>query len=232
MGSPFPSHPATPPPAARVSIVITNHDYGRFLPAALSSAIDQRGTDVEVIVIDDGSTDDSRAIIRRHEGVLRALLQEHRGQKAAFNAALEIVRGDAVLFLDADDELHPGTAAAVAEAFAATPSASRVVFRLEVVDDAGRANGAIVPSAQVALPNGDVRRAVLAFADDLAWPPTSGNAFATWALRRVMPLPLDDDPTGADSWLHPVTPLLGRVLALGQVGASTGSSQDKAENRQ
>jgi len=35
-------------------------------------------------------------------------------------------------------------------------------------------------------------------------------------------LPLDDDPTGADSWLHPVTPLLGRVVALGQVGASMG----------
>jgi len=206
------------PPATRVSIVITNHDYGRFLPAALASALGQRGTDVEVIVVDDGSTDDSRAIIARHEGRVRALLQEQRGQKAAFNAGLEVARGDVVLFLDADDELKPGTAARVARAFDADAGAARVVFRLEVVDEAGRATGATLPSAAMALPHGDVRGAVLAYADDLAWPPTSGNAFATWALRLVMPLPLDGDPVNADSWLHPLIPLLGRVVALEGIG--------------
>ena len=110
----------------------------------------------------------------------------------------------------------------MARAFEADAGAVRVVFRLEVVDEAGRATGATVPSAGVRLPHGDVRGAVLAHPDDLAWPPTSGNAFATWALRRVMPLPLDDDPTGADSWLHPGHPLLGCVVALGQVGGVYG----------
>jgi hypothetical protein len=225
----------------RVSIVITNHNYGRFLPAAVSSALGQRGVDLEVIVVDDGSTDDSREIIERYEGQVSPVLQENRGQKAAFNAALEIVRGDIVLFLDADDELQPGTAVAVADAFAATPGASRVVFRLAVIDEAGRPNGCVVPSAGVALPDGDVRRAVLAFADDLAWPPTSGNAFAAWALRRVLPLPVDDDRVGADMWLHPLIPLLGPVVALERVGgnyrlhganAHTGAGLDVGRSRQ
>jgi hypothetical protein len=68
------------------------------------------------------------------------------------------------------------------------------------------------------LPVGDVREQVLAFPDDLPWPPTSGNAFAAWALRMVMPLPLDDDRTGADHDLHTLIPLFGPVVALEQIG--------------
>jgi hypothetical protein len=211
---PFPHPPPPPRRELRVSIVITNRDYASFLPAALASALGQHDADVEVIVVDDGSTDGSREIIERHRDHLRAVLLDGRGQKAAFNAGFGEVSGDVVMFLDADDELGPGTAAAVADAFARNPAAARVVFRLEVVDEHDQPTGARVPSAAVALAAGDVRRAVLAFPDDLGWPPTSGNAFATWALRRVMPIPLDDERTGADSWLHPLVPLLGPVVAL------------------
>ena len=216
---PFPHAPArlrTPP---RVSIVVTNHDYAAYLPAALDSALGQRDADVEVVVVDDGSTDGSRAIIAGYGDRVRALLQDNQGQKAAFNAGLQAATGDVVLFLDADDELRAGTVAAVAAAFGARPDAARVIFRLEVVDEGGP-TGACVPPAGMALPAGDVRAAVLAFPDDLAWPPTSGNAFAGWALERVMPLAVDDDPTGADSCLHPLVPLLGPVVALDRVGGS------------
>jgi hypothetical protein len=68
------------------------------------------------------------------------------------------------------------------------------------------------------LADGDVRPAVLAFPDDLAWPPTSGNAFASWLLERLLPLPVSEDPTGADHLLHALSPLLAPVVALDQVG--------------
>jgi hypothetical protein len=200
--------------------VITNRDYAEYLPIALASALGQRGADVEVVVVDDGSTDGSREIIARHRDRVRAVLQDNQGQKGAFNAGFAAASGDIVMFLDADDELRADAAAAVAAAFAAQPDAARVVFRLEVVDGLGRATGACLPSAGMALPAGDVRGAVLAFADDLAWPPTSGNAFAAWALRRLMPLQVDDDPTGADSCLHPLVGLLGPVVSLERVGGS------------
>lgn len=200
--------------APRLSVVVTNHNYERLLPRAIDSALEQHGADVEVIVVDDGSTDRSREVISRYGERIQQVLQENRGQKAAFNAGFAAATGDIVMFLDADDELRPGTAAAVANAFAAHASAARVIFRLEVIDEVGRPTGATVPSAGVPLPDGDVRAAVLSHPDDLAWPPTSGNAFAAWALERVMPLPIDEERTGADSCLHPLIPLLGPVVAL------------------
>ena len=113
---PFPRPPALLPREPLVSIIITNHNYARFLPSALSSALDQRGAEVEVIVVDDGSTDASREILARQGDEVRIVLQEREGQKAAFNAGFAIAKGDIIMFLDADDVLAPGTAAAVATA--------------------------------------------------------------------------------------------------------------------
>jgi hypothetical protein len=121
--------------------------------------------------------------------------------------------GQVVIFLDADDVLEPHAAAAVVAAFAEQPAAARVIFRLRAIDEHGRPSGELRPPPDVPLPNGDVRRPVLEFADDLAWPATSGNAFAAWALARVMPLPIGE-AVGADMWLHPLVPLLGPVAAL------------------
>jgi glycosyltransferase involved in cell wall biosynthesis len=215
---PFPEAPEVYPSEPRISIVVNNRNYDRFVGEAIESALGQPG-EVEVVIVDDGSTDESRAVIERYPGV-RAVFQPNQGQKAAFNAGFVNATGDVVFFLDADDMLEPGIVEEVSRAFTRNPGTSRVVFRLQVVDEDGRPTGAYVPSEQMPLPSGDVRTQVLAFPDDLAWPPTSGNAFAAWALRRVMPLASDEDPTGADSALHPLIPLFGPVVALDRVGGS------------
>jgi hypothetical protein len=229
---PFPEAQAALQSPPRVAVVITNHNYATFLAAAIESALGQRHADVAVVVVDDGSTDRSRNVIAGYGGRISAVLQDRQGQKAAFNAGLAAVSADVVLFLDADDLLHPDTAAAVARGFVAEPAAARAVFRLEAVDASGRRLGHLVPSAQVPLARGDVRRQVLDFGDDLAWPPTSGNAFATWVLRRVMPLPLDDDPTGADLYLHALTPLFGPVIELPGVGGAYRMHGGNAHHRE
>jgi hypothetical protein len=204
-----------------VDIVISNHDYGAFVGAAVESALGQDHPGVRVVVVDDGSTDDSRERLRAYAGTIDLVLQENRGQAAALNVGLERCRGDLVIFLDADDVLRADVAARVAAAFAADAAVARVQFRMEVIDAEGRASGATKPAPHLALPSGDLRRAELAHPFDIPWLPTSGNAFRRQSLGRILPIPERDYPRcGADWHLIHLSTLLGPVASLEQVGAA------------
>jgi glycosyltransferase involved in cell wall biosynthesis len=69
-----------------VSIIIPNHNYAQYLSASIQSALDQSYPSVEVIVVDDGSTDDSRLVIESFGSRIRTIYQENQGQTAANNA--------------------------------------------------------------------------------------------------------------------------------------------------
>jgi Glycosyl transferase family 2 len=204
-----------------VDIIINNHDYGAFLTEAIESARRQTHGDVRVIVVDDGSTDDSRAILRGCGDDVTVVLKENGGQASALNAGMDHARGDIVMFLDADDVLRPDAAAHVAAAFATDDRIAKVQFRMEVIDADGHATGAIKPPPHIPMPNGDLRKAELAYPFDLAWLPTSANAFRAGAVRRILPIPEDVYPVcGADWYLVHLTTLLGSVTSLDVVGAS------------
>jgi SAM-dependent methyltransferase len=120
-----------------VSIVIPCYNHARYLDAAIGSALAQTHASVEVIVVDDGSTDDSAAVAERHAGV-RLVRQRNRGLGAARNTGLRESRGAFLTFLDADDRLLPGAIAAGLHALAADDAAAFAFGRYRVVDDAGR----------------------------------------------------------------------------------------------
>jgi glycosyltransferase involved in cell wall biosynthesis len=88
----------------RISVVIPCHNYGRYLAATIESVRRQRYPSVELIVVDDGSTDDSAEIASGYAEVI-CLRQQNQGQAAAQNRGLEAAGGSFVVFLDADDEL-------------------------------------------------------------------------------------------------------------------------------
>jgi hypothetical protein len=204
-----------------VDIVINNHNYGRFLEEAIESACGQTHQRVNVLAVDDGSTDDSRQVLARYGDRIGLILQENGGQAAALNAGMERCEGDIVMFLDADDVLRPEAAARVAAAFAADEGVSKVQFRMETIDAEGRPTGALKPDPHLPLPGGDVRAAELACPYDLVWMATSANAFRADAVRRILPIPVEEYPvTGADWYLVHLTALLGRVVSLDSVGAS------------
>lgn len=218
----LPSFPDLPPVrgVGPVSIVISNHNYAEYVGAAIESALGQRGAPVEVIVVDNGSTDGSRELLAGLADRARLIFQADRGQVGAFNQGFAAATGDVVMFLDADDLLRPDIAAVVLEAFERRPETGRAVFRLELVDDRGASLHRSMPRAGSALPNGDVRAGALSHPDDLAWPPTSGNAFSARVLEQILPLPESADRTGADMYLHALTPLFAPVLALDRIGGS------------
>lgn len=86
-----------------VSIIIANYNYGRYLSEAIESALNQTYRNVEVIFIDDGSSDDSVEVACRYD--VTVLGQQNQGVSAARNAAAVFARGEYLLFLDSDDRL-------------------------------------------------------------------------------------------------------------------------------
>ena len=92
---------------SRISVIIPNYNGARFLRQAIDSALDQQGVDVEVIVVDDGSTDGSRQVIESYGARIRPIFQNNQGACAARNAGLALARGEYLKFLDGDDYLFP-----------------------------------------------------------------------------------------------------------------------------
>lgn len=121
---------------ALVSVVIPCHNYGRFLAAAIESVLGQSRPGIEVIVVDDGSTDDSAEVAARYPDVAY-VKQPNQGQAAAQNRGLEAAGGELVLFLDADDELTPGAVEALAGALRERPECAFAYGHVERVDSEG-----------------------------------------------------------------------------------------------
>src|ERR1039457_63102 len=91
-----------------VSILIPAYNAGRWIGSALQSALDQSWPKIEIIVVDDGSTDQTLAVAKRYESAkVKVMRQENRGAAAARNTALREAQGDFLQYLDADDLLSP-----------------------------------------------------------------------------------------------------------------------------
>ena len=109
----------------RVSVVVPCYNYGAFLPAAVASVLGQEGVDVDVLVVDDASTDDSAAVAQRlaaTDSRVDVLVHEtNRGHIATYNDGLAKVSGDHVVLLSADDLLVPGSLARAAALLESDP---------------------------------------------------------------------------------------------------------------
>jgi glycosyltransferase involved in cell wall biosynthesis len=108
--------PAKPRPGARrptVSVIIPCYNYGHYLPQAVASVLEQPGVDVDVLIIDDCSTDGSQEVVLRlaaEDDRVTAILHEKNARHiATYNEGLALARGDYVVLLSADDLLAPGS---------------------------------------------------------------------------------------------------------------------------
>jgi glycosyltransferase involved in cell wall biosynthesis len=111
----------------RVSILIPCYNAERWIGPAIESALAQTWLDTEVVVVDDGSTDASLAVIRQFRDRIRFDTGPHRGGNAARNRLLALARGDWLQYLDADDCLLPDKVEAQAR-YLETADACDVVF--------------------------------------------------------------------------------------------------------
>jgi hypothetical protein len=193
-----------------ISVIIPNYNYEAYVGAAIDSALALEWPRVEVIVIDDGSTDGSRRIIESYGDRIQAIYQENSGQLVACNKGYALSRGQIVIFLDSDDVLRPALAREIVAVW--SPSVSKVQVQMQVVDARGEPTGAYFPQYHV-VPTpkqvSDWARHTTAYPT----PPGSGNAYSRWFLDRIFPLH-NTCGTANDSYCLAAAPLLGDVVTI------------------
>ncbi len=196
-----------------VSIVIVNFNYGAYLATAIKSVLAQSYRRVEAIVVDDGSTDRSAALIADFGTRIRAIFQAHEGPNSARNRGYAESAGDIVMFLDADDALHPRAVEEVVRRWRA--GVAKIQFCLSTVDAEGKALNLVQGFPDDYSPE-RVQESVLR-TGSYVWPVQTGNAYARAFLDRVMPISTSRFPTALDGPLNTIAPLFGDVLTIDDI---------------
>jgi glycosyltransferase involved in cell wall biosynthesis len=169
----------------KITVVIDNYNYGRFLGAAIESVLAQDFADWECLVVDDGSTDESREVLARYAPRVRAVFQKNSGYGAAFNRGFAETTGEIVCLLDADDVWRKDKLSRVAARFAAEPDLGGVQHLLQDAD------AALEPMRQD-FPEWPARYALEDFlAGRVIQGATSGLAFRREVLLRMLPIPTE-----------------------------------------
>jgi hypothetical protein len=127
-------------------VVITNYNYGRFLTASLSSVLNQTCAAQEVIVVDDGSTDESAEVLGRFGSQIRVIRTRNQGQAAALARGIEACRAEVLCLLDADDAWTPDKIACVLPVFAEHARVQWLRHKLVVCDEELRPRAATIPA--------------------------------------------------------------------------------------
>ena len=190
-----------------VSILINNFNYARFVGEAIDSALQQDYPQLEVVVVDDGSTDDSREIIKRYGDRVRCVFQPNSGQAAAFNAGFVASRGEIICFLDADDRFTADKARVISDVYEAHPTAGWVFHPLTLFGTEQQLADEVTPGTDVCV---DARSDAASGRLKVATPATSGLTFRRGLLGRLLPMPVEIRITSDNS------------LTLAALGVSPG----------
>ncbi len=191
---------------ARVSVIITNHNYAHFLKAAVESVLDQTFPAMELIVVDDASTDNSLAVLETYRNRLMVVRTGGWGQWRAAMAGFSRSFGNIIVFLDADDVLTPTALARHVGEFEADRQCVVSQGQMDLIDRHGRAlSGSLFKRRWM---SGDLSSSLLLNGRLDHWPYTSGNAWR----RDVVQAGLDFNPqirNALDGFLHAIAPLFG-----------------------
>lgn len=192
-----------------VSIIIDNYNYARFLAKAIESSIGQTYSPVEVIVVDDGSTDNSRSVIETFSDKVIPIYKENGKQASALNAGFEASNGEIIIFLDSDDYLFEEAVDNIITSF--QTDIGKVHYRLEVVDENNNSLGYFIPSVGMELTSGDVRSRLIGTSSYVS-SPMSGNAYRRETIAPIFPIPSEYSST-ADDYLMISTPFYAGGIA-------------------
>ena len=196
--------------APRVTVLIDTYNYGRFIEQAIDCVLSQDfpADQMEILVVDDGSTDDTSDRVKKYGDRIRYLRKENGGQASAFNFGFAHAQGELILTLDADDYFLPGKIRRVVNAFDQNPQAGMAYHaRLELLEATGKTIEPEFNAISGFFP--DDRRLSLRY--DLQ--PTSCLAFRRTLLQHVLPVP-ESLRIQADGHLGLLMPLVAPIIAI------------------
>lgn len=199
----------------KVSIIISNYNYARYLSAAINSVLMQTYQNFEVIIVDDGSTDNSREVIeqiqQQRPEQIRTIFQANQGQGGAFNAGFAASTGEIIAFLDADDVWKPNKLERIIHEFADV-NVIGVMHQLETIDadtnpiDTGTNQALSLPD--------DLAKLIIKTGNAWFFPPTSALSYRRHVLAQVFPVDAVKWRLWVDGCIIYCTSFLGKVKTL------------------
>lgn len=205
------NHPESANPGPLVSVVLSSYNYAPYLPEAIDSVLNQTYPHFELIAVDDGSRDESPAILQRvRDPRVRVKLQANRGQAAAWNSALSEAQGEVVMFLDSDDYWLPEKIATVV----ATHQLLRGEYGLIQHNLTALRGDQRYPYRRT-LRSGDCFAEMRATGNLSFFVTTTGLAFSRAVLDKIFPVP-ETLRISPDAYLTRTAFLYGPVFSLPQ----------------
>lgn len=198
-----------------ISVLIDTYNHERFLADALDSVLAQEGVqpaDIEIIVVDDGSTDGTPGIVARYGERVTYRRKDNGGQATAFNAGIRACKGELVALLDGDDWWHPRKLALVLAEFKRDPALVAVGHGIYEVDQLAGKRYEVRPGRALMLDLKSREKAV-ELANSMAYLGTSRLTARRAVLESLLDVP-SDLIFEADEYLFTLLPSCGKVSVL------------------
>lgn len=185
----------------KISVLINNYNYSAYLNACIDSVLAQDHDNFEVVVVDDGSTDNSRELILAYGDRILPVLKPNAGQASSFNAGFFASSGDIICLLDADDTFLPGKLSALDRIF----SQDGVKWCFDKVTNDEYSQPPSVPVVKFK----DDRAALARGRFPVLPVPTSGLSFSRELLAQILPMREANDVVLSDNYLKFAAAYLG-----------------------
>jgi glycosyltransferase involved in cell wall biosynthesis len=201
--------------APLVSVIIGNYNYERFIKEAIDSALNQTYENIEVIVVDDGSNDNSREIIASYGDKVIPVFQENGGQPSCYNTGFASSRGDIICFLDSDDIFLPNKIIEIVRIFDYYKDISWCFHSLQLIDENNK------PLTITTTPNYvtrecDFRARLKSGKIPPNLPPSSALTFKRKLLEQILPMPTTKAVPASDCYIKYMTAALSKGFILAE----------------
>jgi Glycosyl transferase family 2 len=202
----------------KLSVLIDTYDHEKYIDVAIRSVLAQEGVGsaaIDIVVVDDGSTDRTEEIVRRFGSVVRYYRKANGGQASAFNSGIRLCEGDIICFLDGDDWWHRNKLKVVLNTFLENPAICGIGHGFWEVDEVSGSR----------IPNGPPGPIAIDFTShsSISLFHKHGSCLGTsrLAMKRSAALALLDIPEPlvfeADEYMFTLLPTLGEVVILPEV---------------